>query len=483
MEVLATPRALFTLFPLLLGAASCREPTSDHAEPGAASSPMTGSAGTAAASLPAPPSRLLTVVEALRPGLYDCPDRVWPGLAAVWRPARILFTSRKANGAWLFAGGVVSRVDIATLGGEWFALFNNGELSGAPTLGIGLDEMDRMNDLDHTPGRPDFAIIITPHEAFHYFGQRSWRIDKVERRVRFPESWRPEFLRNVIVESVRAAARTSGGTSLGHASAYWHELRDQFGDEMAASRGLDVLEGSAEYATLMTLALADVGCDATDDVLRTAALTRVDALVRGKGPYRDNYDIGVVAGVLLHADGNAWTADVVRGTPPVDLLLRDVPRLPTSAHGDLVAQSKRTVAARNAKRAPVIEARKARLTSREQVRVVVSSTWIEGSFQSEAHIRLPAGTGVSTAYIDVHAQFATSDATFVRATGHVIAEGVANPCGIDNSWVLTVPTTSVNEAAGRFSASTDTVEFERLPAKRGLERHLTWLCAAAPTSR
>lgn len=467
---------------VLFVAASCHRAPAPEYETAGVASTVVGAADAAAAPL-APPPRLRAVVEALTPAFHGCPDRVWPGLAGAWRAARILFTSRKAGFAWLFSGGEGRPVDVAALGEEWFALFHNGRLDGARTLGVAVDVMDRLNELDHTPGRPDFAITTAAHEAFHYFGQRAWRIGATERRAWFPEPWRPELLRSALVESVREEVRAPGGPALAHAAAYLRELRAELGDETAAAQALAVLEGTAEYATLITLALADVGCDATNAALHTAAVARIDALVQGKPPYRDGYDVGALAGVLLRARGDAWTREVERGTSPVELLLADVRALPRPPRAELVADVRRLVETRNAKRAPQFDALKARLASRDQIRVVVSGAWVAGSYRSEEHVLLSDVPGASTAYLGVHARFTAADATTVHATGHVIVEVLSNPCGIDAAWVLTVPASAVTETAGRFSATTDTVAFERLPATRVVERHHTWLCAAAAKAR
>ncbi len=439
-------------------------------------------------------TRIEQILADLTIGMYECPDRVWPGDAAEnYRSRQVLLSSVMENQGWLWndqvAEGEPPVVSMGPLDGlppEWSATFNVGTINGVPTLGISLDETQEINEAYEMLGMPpyrDFASILTFHEAFHFLSdQNDWNVPGGSRATAYPEPWEPRYLRAELKRSLRASLED--GADYG-AAAHWQSrwLAD-FPEESAAIRSYDVTEGGAEYASIVSSVLSVLGCEATEDELMTEAIANLDGAFQGTGfsPGREAYDLGVLSGLLLRRDEVAgWEDEQENGTPPVEQLLEGVTPEEQPEDAALQGEVQDEVDARNVQVGMEIDPMLEALTSPDYYRVVVSFNWIAGSFGVGGFYFLADVEGNPDVILTLSAMLTPPSGVAIDLAGETSLVGVDTPCSLSAgpTIVLTLPVEDVEVKGGLATSTADTATFMGLEVETAIDPDgLEWLCPA-----
>jgi hypothetical protein len=437
-------------------------------------------------------TRIEQILADLTIGMYECPERVWPGDAAEnYRSRQVLLSSVTENQGYLWndqvAEGEPPVVTMGPLDGlppEWSATFNIGEINGVPTLGISLDETQEINEAYEMLGMPpyrDFASILTFHEGFHFLSdQNDWNVPGGSRATAYPEPWEPRYVRAELKRSLRASLEDGAGYE---AAAHWQaRWLAEFPDESDAIRSYDVTEGGAEYASVVSSVLSALGCEATDDEIMAEAIANLDGAFQGTGfsPGREAYDLGVLAGLLLRRDEVVgWEDEQENGTPPVEQVLDGV--MPEAQADDAALQGEvqDEVDARNIQVGMEIDPMLEALTSPEYYRVVVSFNWIAGSFGVGGFYFLADVENNPDVILTLSAMLTPPSGVAIALTGETSLVGVDTPCslGAGPTIVLTLPVADVQVEGGLATSTADTATFDGLEVEIATDLDgLEWLC-------
>ena len=440
-----------------------------------------------------PLTRIEQILQDLGISMYECPDRVWPDTAENYRSRQVLLVSQIENKAWLwnnqFGEGEPPIVSVGPLDGlpvEWNSAFNVGELQGVPTLGISLDWTDESNQEVIAAGGvpwPDYATVLTFHEGFHFLSdQGDWNDGSGSRNAPYPEPWEPRYLRAALHRALLEELEGPGGAL--PAAAHWQQrLLSEHAEEMMASRRYDVTEGSAEYASLMMSALAEHGCEASDDVLLTTALSHLhDGIFLSPGsfePGREFYDLGVLAGLLLRRDGlSGWELQVEDGKPPVELILAGVEPEAQPDDAALQAEAQAAVAARNEQVGMEIEPLIDRMQSPDHTRVVVDFNWIAGSYGLGGFYYLADDPAQAEVFLRFEALLEPPSGVLIDVKQLTVIVGIDTPCKLGpTSIVMAVPTADLALAGALATSTAPTLAFTDLEVEPAVDdMGLPWLC-------
>lgn len=438
-----------------------------------------------------PLTRLEAIHRGLNIAMFQCTGRAWPGITANIQSSQILLVSEDEATAYLWndqqLGAVppeLTEVDFASLGPEWLSTFGVGIYNDVVTLGISLDDTAETNALLEEAGVPpwhDYALNLAFHEGMHFLsGQGDWNVMPGSRSLPYPEPWQPRYLRAELGWALRTELE-AGTSELGPA-AFWREtVRELYADDMNAIAAYDITEGSAEYGSAMMSALADLGCDATDDELVDAVIERLDiyaSLSRYSGG-REPYDLGVLAGLhLQRLEPNGWQSFVENGTTMQALLFAQSEPGVEPDNAERQAEAQTAVDARNVIAAERIEPMLLDMADPDFYRLPIPFSWIQGSFSPGGFYYLaddPQQTQILLSYSALHLSTGGTEIDVDALTSIV---GVANPCAVGPGIVLLLPASAVaDNDDGTVTSSDEQVVFEDLTATVIEDGDaLPWLC-------
>lgn len=459
--------------------------------------PTTGASTTDDSTTGEPLSRVELILAALDVAMYACPNRIWPDVEDNYRSRQVLLSSVSENRAWVWnyqAGAgeppVVTEGPLDTLPPEWAAFFNINLLGGVLTLGISLDETQAVNEAIVMSGGvpwPDFATSLTFHEGFHFLSdQDDWSTGSGSRTVPYPEPWEPRYLREQVHRALLGQI-LDGSADYGAAAHWWNRLQVEHTAEMNTARSYDCTEGSAEYASLMMSALAELGCAAADaDLLALAIAHLPDGQFLSQGAFdagREFYDLGVLGGLLLRRDGApGWEIAVEDGDPPVDQLLADVTAAPQPDDPDVQAEAQAVVAARNETVGMEIEPMLAAMADPMFTRVVTTMNWVEGSFGVGGFYYLVEEPGQPEVFLRFSATMAPPGDATIEIAQLTSLVGITTPCQLSggSAVVLAIPTADIEVAGDVATATSPKLMFSGLGVVETTDMNgLPWLCPIA----
>jgi hypothetical protein len=457
--------------------------------------PTTGATGETGDSTTGEPlSRIDQILADLGVAMFACPERIWPDTEANYRASQVLLVSQLENTAWLWNNQygegeppVVSKGPLDGLPIEWNAVFNIGELQGVTTLGISLDWTGELNDGIIAEGGtpwPDYATVLTFHEGFHFLSdQNDWNTGNGSRTAAYPEPWEPRYLRAALHRALLAELEGPGGEL--PAAAHWQQrLLAEHAAEMQASRSLDVTEGTAEYASLMMSALAELGCEATDEQLLDTALAHLhDGIFLAPDsfdPGREFYDLGVLAGLLLRRDlVSGWELAAENGAPPVEQILAGVEPAMQPDDPALQAEAQAAVAARNEQVGMEIEPLLDRMQDPAYTRMALDFNWIAGSFGVGGFYYLVDDPAQPEVLLRFDAVLDPPSGVTIEIKELTVLAGIDTPCalGPGPTIVVAVPTADLSVAGATATATARKLVFTDLEVEAAVDdMGLPWLC-------
>jgi hypothetical protein len=314
--------------------------------------------------------------------LLECPGRLWPVFN--WDKRRVTFEDEKQPDAvvWNFPSRLI---------GEQHARIRVVPAGSVRALKAPAFKFVSEGILVSRPPHMSWQQLVdtTIHETFHQTQQKEIKTiatNKSTRNVTYPQDWEPRYFRQEIIDSLREELATElfrnvRGVGLAHGAFWKKRLKELYPDDIGETHGLDVMEGTADFVGEMGVALATLGCDASDDELIANASTRRPFVNLGKAD--ESYRLGLYAGLLLEKRKvNGWRERAAKGEAPLDILLAGTP--PQKDEGDAVLKErvKDFYERENATIREVIAGYKGEFVSTQYFPLAIPVSWEVGSYQT-----------------------------------------------------------------------------------------------------
>jgi hypothetical protein len=412
--------------------------------------------------------RVKDIAAAFNVAMKQCPERVWPGHS--WDDNAVVLRAFAEDRAWLWTFDSVDEVDPTSLPFELanFSFFSTGLIDNKAALGIDLDIADEIGILYE-----DFATHLAIHEGFHFLGGQDdfTSTDTGGRDPSLPIDFEPRFLRERLIDAIGRGALDE--------ARYWNDRHvDEFAADAAGLRGLDVIEGTAQYVETVGVIVARLGCDATDAEIAAEMNANIDSFVFDVGydAGGESYVLGPLAGVALRARDGQGFEEAARGAPLHELLLADVAAatVDEAAHEAARTEAEDAIGGLNSSVTAALAPTLAAWDDVSNVRLALPTGALVGSFGYEGGYFLSERSDELHVLINAFAEFAPNagDATIDSVT--IVEDFVA--CGEDMFAVAIDPTLATR--AGNIATFNDggieasAVAFDEIVDAAGA----TWWC-------
>ncbi|RZA07857.1 MAG: hypothetical protein EOP11_06530 [Proteobacteria bacterium] len=442
-----------------------------------------------------------TVIDALKPVMAGCPARVWPNYT--WQDFYVMEVAAD-NTATLLAGksGKIIELSEAQVPGPAklspYAFF---KVEGGSGMSVNQSIYEAQLREANGPSEESMftsVVALAAHEAFHHVGQKKWVGKSGVRGTELPILAKPRLYRRALLQRMMQAFQDPSARELklGQAKFWFDKWRNEFPREYLNS--MDLSEGTAEYAGLITTALARLGCGATEIELRAELLAVVNGEAGNIAPRifdepkvghefaldNEGYSTGALAGFLLRFDlpPSQWEITAAAGTSPLELLFRGVSaradELDPTYEGKLTIRESEEQAKTTKLLAPAVD----NLSDPKAVIVAMPSAWAtEGTYSpsgfyydpAKALQFIPLALPISFANAAAHAEI-------TAAAKAVMVDGLNNsPCAAKvGYWHTLVPAKALVKIAGGFEIKDPYLQGRMLgKLKRGPDGR-RWLCGA-----
>jgi hypothetical protein len=282
-------------------------------------------------------ARVKEIATAFNVSMKECPDRVWPGHS--WDDNAVVLRTISEDRAWVWTFEGTEEVEPESLPLELrdFSFFSTGVLGGKAALGIDLDIADEIGVLYES-----FATHLAIHEGFHFLGGQDdfLATDTGGRDPALPIDFEPRFLRERLIDALARGAHDE--------ARHWNDRHTtDFEDDADGLRGLDVIEGTAQYVETVGVIIARLGCDATDAEIAAEMQDNIGLFVfdAGYDAGGESYVLGPLAGVALRARDGQGFEEQAKSAPLHELLLADVAAatVDEAAHADARSAAETTI--------------------------------------------------------------------------------------------------------------------------------------------
>lgn len=255
----------------------------------------------------------------------QCTERLWPDFT--WKDLQILVVDPAQESLPILDGttGEVTRLPSKDFQhqAELRAAFSFFTEKGKQWMSVNTDFGAHLRDSLQFFG---FGV----HESFHRLAQKNWVIKDGGRGTLLPVRWEPRYFRAMLENNLRDFLKSGDVQSLRHA-AYWYRQWTQKAPSEVQST-TDGYEGTAHYVEILSMGLAEFGCQITEDSLKEKVLQEVAAswsLLQVKGGMSldaEGYALGGLAGWILRWKKRVpdWQKRVAQGETPLDVLLGSV---------------------------------------------------------------------------------------------------------------------------------------------------------------
>lgn len=280
-------------------------------------------------------------------------DKIWPGVD--FSKYNVLYVESKGENAWLIsADKEINKLEVSDLPEKFkptgnpftFTSLSENVLNGKPTIKIEVDSNMFKSPYDNGEftSLPNSSMLFsfTVHEQFHYY-QESWNVKKTDQEKLLSqgvENFDARSQRLEILNSLnKAILDTENETSHLKAAKWWfEEYKRTNEEEYNLVKPIDVLEGTARYFDMATNLRSIEGMNISNE----EAFKYYQVMIKDDYnldserffglPDEESYDIGGAAGILLEKHQNKeWKEEAQKGTPPLEILLKDYKSTPQKA--------------------------------------------------------------------------------------------------------------------------------------------------------
>ncbi len=196
------------------------------------------------------------VLQKLLLPLITCPEKVWPGYSPLKDADFIINVPSENKSLIIKHDGSIEEKTSEEWGDEGLSPYSFGEKNGRKYVIANFEDYENEEQ----------AIQTLFHEGFHYLGQEGI-MPSTGRDELLPLDYEARVARAMQLRNMRSYLKDKKDENL-HKSAYWENwIKKNRPEEHKANQDWDVLEGSAEFAGLMSTAVTLLGCEASDDAL------------------------------------------------------------------------------------------------------------------------------------------------------------------------------------------------------------------------
>lgn len=428
------------------------------------------------------------IAERLDEPLVQCPERVWPGLGQAYQDAQILITDDSGDEpeAYLWQGNDtdIEVLDAAALPEVWFASYAFSEYRGQRTLGFNISAWDH-GSRDAPESLRDTPIDSLFHESFHLFvddPDNGWTLTRGDRDGEYPLQWQPRYLRTKLMQSLEKALLESDEV-VDHealaAASYWYERHlSEHADEAVRIAQTDRSEGAAEYADHIMTAIAELGCEASDEDLLARALEFSPSTRHRESPSAESYVIGFLAGALMRERGpQGWETRVEQGETFHGILLEGIAPEQQPEDEALQQEIQTSLEHRNEELEDQVQPSLDRWHGEGYHRLVIDNVRSIGAYNKESSLRLvdePLLKSITLKHdgnYDHGATIALNGINTFQIDGSPCGAGFASP-----SLILVPESDTTLKTDGSADSTNGLVQFSGLEVETVLWQEREWLC-------
>lgn len=419
------------------------------------------------------------LIQALGVPFTMCPDRVWASTEQNFKQSGVLVIDRPrgVTGAfhWQAVDNSVSNVELDLLDHKWFSIYHFGHYQGNKTLGVNALEINNNQRSDgSTYWKHDVFLLL--HESFHYFGQENWQIDYHERVGNYPLQWQPRYLRTKLIHALQEALTNKSDLS---EAKYWHNsYLQEYPEEAQVTEVFDVIEGTAEYAGYVMLALAEYGCDISEPQLIKNINDNIPEFNYTLTSNLESYRLGLLSGLLLrerHQGHEHWQSQAESGVSLVDVLLKDVTEQPTNDDTAFIDKLKEEVSAQNDflsdKLSPAISAFK----NQQYYRLSLSDEALN-TFKTTGFYIANNDPDINRVMTDFSGILELSNGKILEVNEFQMLEVDSTPCG-DKQLVMPLAMAEIRfDTLNHITHRSSVLIFENVQANKVVANGYEWLC-------
>lgn len=398
-------------------------------------------------SLAKAPDQVSALVQRLRSPTVTCPEKIWSDYN--WKSFKFVavYPSKSDSWVWDVAGDTIASVPNSQLPpsalGSSYEFF---ELAGKSSASLNMEE----------PGSEQLELIT--HEFFHYQGQKNWKREGAgSRGTAYPLEWKPRFYRRMINDRLKDVLQSGKLSDLQAASFWFQKWAKEYPNEVLSTT--DGYEGTANYVELMSTAIAELGCSASDSDLRAKAIKIVNSShsyildpaqlsLDGEG-----YSIGSLAALLLRfnlKNLSAWNQSVKEGKTPLEILLKSVEPSTQVADKSIARSYYSSAKTKNVEYSKVLDIPIQNWSDKAFVRVAVPYSWMLSNLMPK-FFAVPTALKMDVYPLAVDHQYKSKSGSgeMTIKENSVLFEDMSGMCG--PGQYISIPKNTVVEAVGKVS--------------------------------
>ncbi len=437
------------------------------------------------------PKEIPLMEKALNKVFYTCPEKIWPDVQTQYKSLQVIVNDTHTQRAWIWNDQSTSsnpspkflELNSDELSSLWFSPYIFSSFRGYTTLGISINSasFNENASIWETAG-----LKTLFHESFHFVAQRksTWQNIIGNRNQPFPDQAETRYLRHELISSLLSVLLDEKDIS---APAFWFDrYKTEFPEEFSRFRSADRSEGTAEYGNYLMLAIADLGCNASQKQLLQAIKQN---FAPSYIPFNEPYETNSLASFILMANNlDIWKDSVDSGEVPLEILLKDI--APQNQEEDLELKEKienDTSQINQELTTQIVPLFEKFDDPLNYIKVVLRSADIQGGFGSSGHYSPTERIEFDGIRLNASAVFGLNREIIVNNTDILTKEIFSSqdspiwpqqtPCGMNYGWIITVPSSTVNYLDnGEVSIDSEGLTADHVPANIKNTPEGTWVC-------
>lgn len=310
--------------------------------------------------------------------MIQCPQRIWSKYD--WSGYSVVLSYPSQSFSWIWDGPTRTVQSVTNEALPTEALTSDYSFflwSGRPALSLNMESI----------GEDAFEFGI--HEFFHDQAQKGWVNNSTGRGTNYPVSWEPRAYRRMTYDHLVEYFKTGKASELERARYWYDKWTNEYPEEVATTT--DGYEGTARYIEAIGAAIANLGCQASENQLRsnTLHIITTDANYTGtfEGSYfaldSEGYAMGAVASLILRferPDLDEWNSVVAIGKTPLEILMDGIVPAAESHPAQIATLYSATGEQINRERGLLLDQDIQNWNDASYVRVALRFSWLQSNF-------------------------------------------------------------------------------------------------------